>query len=333
MAGNENQKVKLLHIMKLLNDKTDEKHPLTTKNIKDELLKLNPPISAERKSIYKDIDLLMDFGLKINKKKKRSLSYYIGERDFELSELKLLVDAVQSSKFITKEKSKDLIEKIKGLTSEHLAKDLQRQVFIFDRVKAINIDINENVDKLHKAIMENKQVRFKYFEYTIEKKKQHRRGGQDYIVSPYALSWANDNYYLISYYSEHGDGFTHFRVDRMDNIRIEEEERISICGVNVNEEFNIGKYSKQIFCMFSGESEKVWLQFHNSLINVVIDRFGEEITIHKVDKEHFKIRVDVAVSNAFITWLFQFGEKVKILSPDHLVDKMKEMAQKVFNLY
>ena len=198
LAGNINQKLKLLYLMKILIEQTDAENSLTIRDIIDELWKYE--IRSERKSIYKDIKLLQQFGLDIICKKSITFSYYIGNRDFELPELKLLVDAVQSSNFITKKKSNDLIKKIENLTSRHLAKQLHRQVFISDRVKAINETIYYNVDTLHNAITQNLQVSFKYFEYTIDKKKQYRKNGEDYIVSPYALSWVDDNYYLISHY-------------------------------------------------------------------------------------------------------------------------------------
>ncbi|MHB8065256.1 MAG: helix-turn-helix transcriptional regulator [Ruminiclostridium sp.] len=167
----------------------------------------------------------------------------------------------------------------------------------------------------------------------IEKKKQYRKNGEDYIVSPYSLSWVDDNYYLVSYYSKYEDELTHFRVDRMSDINILEERQINIKEVNGNKDFNIAKYSKQIFNMFSGESENVQLLFHNNLINVVIDRFGEEVFICKRDEKYFTVNVEIAISTAFMAWLFQFGDKVKILSPSHIADEMKIMAEKVVNLY
>ncbi len=312
-------------------EQTDEEHTMTTNDIINELSKYD--ICAERKSIYNDMELLKQFGLDIICKKTKTFDYYIGTRDFELPELKLLVDAVQSSKFITKKKSNDLIKKIENLTSGHLAKQLQRQVFVSDRVKAINERIYYNVDTLHNAIAQNNQVSFKYFEYTIEKKKQYRNNGEDYIVSPYALSWVDDNYYLVSHYAKYAGGLTHFRVERMSDITILEEKRINIMEINGDKEFNIAKYSKQIFSMFSGEIENVLLMFENNLINAVIDRFGEEVHICKKDEEHFTVNVEIAISTAFMSWLFQFGDKVKILSPSHLANEMKEMAEKVAKLY
>ena len=331
MAGNTNQKLKLLYLMKILTEQTDEEHALTISGIINELSKYD--ISAERKSLYNDMELLRAFGLDVICKKTKTFDYYIGNREFELPELKLLVDAVQSSKFITKKKSSELIKKIESLTSSHLAKQLQRQVFVSDRVKAINETIYYNVDALHNAIAQNRMVSFKYFEYTLEKKKQYRKNGADYIVSPYALSWVNDNYYLVSHYAKYAGELTHFRVDRMTDIKILEGKRTNIQDVIGSKEFNIAKYSQQMFSMFSGEAENIQLLFDASLINVVIDRFGEEIFISKQGDEHFAVGVKVAISTAFMAWLFQFGDKVRIISPKSLVDEMKSMAESVANLY
>lgn len=331
MAGNTNQKLKPLYIMKILLEQTDEEHTLTISNIIDELSKYD--VSAERKSLYSDMELLREFGLDIICKKTKTFDYYIGNRDFELPELKLLVDAVQSSKFITKKKSSELIKKIESLTSRHLAKQLQRQVIVADRVKAINETIYYNVDALHNAIALNRQVAFKYFEYTLEKKKQYRNNGAEYIVSPYALSWVNDNYYLVSHYAKYEGELTHFRVDRMADIKMLSEKRVNLMEVIGSNDFNIAKYSQQMFSMFSGAAENIQLLFHASLINVVIDRFGEDIFISKQGDEHFSVSINVAISTAFMAWLFQFGDKVKIMAPKKLADEMKSMAERVANLY
>ena len=174
---------------------------------------------------------------------------------------------------------------------------------------------------------------FKYYEYTVEKEKQYRNDGAEYIISPYALSWADDNYYVISYYAKYQGELTHFRVDRMTDITVLEEDRESIKAVTGEDDFNIANYSKGIFSMFSGEKEKVKLEFSNDLINVAIDRFGEDIPIHKTDDGHFNIMVEVSATQTFYAWLFQFGDKVKILSPDNVQGKMREMAERVCRLY
>jgi predicted DNA-binding transcriptional regulator YafY len=313
--------------MKILMEKTDEHHPITVNEIIEELAKYD--ISAERKSIYSDIELLTSFGIDIICEKGRANKYFVGSRDFELPELKLLVDAVQSSKFITHKKSEELIKKIEKLTSIHEAKELHRQVIVADRVKTMNESIYYNIDEIHKAIQQNKQVRFKYFDYNLDKQIEYRRDGEWYYASPYALTWSDDNYYMIAYYERYND-ISNFRVDRMAAIQMVKEERI-MCEDTEN--FNVADYSKKFFRMFSGEMETVKLQFDNSLINVVIDRFGRDIVINKQDDDHFTITADVVATNTFLGWLFMFGDKVKILSPKHLINDMKNIAKRVVDLY
>lgn len=327
MPANSNLKLKPLYIMKILLEKTDENHPLTVNEIISELSYYDIP--AERKSIYSDIDLLMSFGLDIICEKGRANKYFIGTRDFELPELKLLVDAVQSSKFITHKKSEELIKKIEKLTSIYEAKELHRHVVVADRVKTMNESIYYNVDEIHKAIQQNKQIRFKYFDYNLDKQIEYRRDGEWYYASPYALTWSDDNYYMIAYYERY-NGISNFRVDRMAAIEMVEEERIMCEDIK---DFNVADYSKRIFRMFSGETEIVKLQFHNSLINVVIDRFGKDIVINRQDDDHFIITVDVVATNTFLGWLFMFGDKVKILSPETLKDKMIKALKELDVMY
>jgi len=327
MANSCSSKKKLLALMKILTSNTDEKHPMTVKQIIDELKRYG--INAERKSIYTDIDILCEFGIDIVCDKTRVNNYYVASRDFELPELKLLVDAVQCSKFITSKKSKDLIKKIEKLASIHEAKELHRDVIIEDRVKMINENIYYNVDTIYKAIRENKQICFKYFEFTVDKKMKLRRDGQKYFASPYALLWSEGNYYLVAYYERY-QGISNFRVDRMLNIELLDEERYF---PEEYKDFCVAKYSKKIFSMFSGRTETVRLEFHNSLINAVIDRFGIDVNICKNSEETFQIVIDVVPSETFLGWLFMFGDKVRIISPETVIQKMKEMIDRVSNLY
>ncbi|MBS4535009.1 WYL domain-containing protein [Clostridium sp. D2Q-14] len=320
-------KLKIIYLMDILLEKTDENNPLTVKNLIEELSRYG--ITAERKSIYSDINLLRIYGLDIICEKGRSNKYFVASRNFELPELKLLVDSVQSSKFITHKKSKELIKKIESLTSVHQAKALDRYVIVADRLKADNERIFYNVDTLHRAIQENKQVRFKYFDYNLDKKIEFRRNGEMYISSPYALTWSDNNYYLIAYYDRYND-ISNFRVDKMMDIELLDEDRYLIEGY---ENFNVAEYSTKIFNMYIGDLERVELEFHNSLINVAIDRFGKDIIIKKKDENYFSIKVEVEVSDTFLGWIFMFGDRIKIVSPTKLKYKMKEMAEKILKLY
>lgn len=313
--------------MKILLEKTDEENTLTLNDIIAELEKYG--ITAERKSIYDDIEALRCYGVDIATRKTKTTDYFVANRLFELPELKLLVDAVQCSKFVTYKKSTDLIKKIESLTSTHQAMLLHRQVYVANRVKTVNESIYYNVDKLHTAIAENRQVSFRYFEYSVNKEKKFRKNGENYIVSPYALSWDDENYYLVTFSEKYND-FTHYRVDRMSDIEIIDQPRAKLPD---NEYFNIADYSKKVFNMFGGTEETVKIRFDNSLVNAVIDRFGKDITLEKVDENNFAVRINIAISSTFFAWIFQFGSKVKILSPENIIEKYKCHLQETMEQY
>lgn len=327
MAKRSNQKLKVLYLLKILLENTDEENGMTVKDIIAELDRYGIP--AERKSIYSDIEALQFFGVDIVTKRTRTTEYYIANRFFEMPELKLLVDAVQCSKFITHKKSEELIRKLSSLTSRHQSKLLQRQVYVANRVKTMNESIYYNVDRLYSAIAQNKQISFQYFQYTVDKKKKFRKDGERYITSPYALSWDNENYYLITFSEKYQD-FTHYRVDKMSDIKITKLPRVKLPD---NKEFNIAEYSKKVFHMFGGEEETVILQFDNSLVNVVIDRFGKDVFLKKVDEDSFVMRSKVVVSPTFFSWVFQFGDKVRILYPEEVAAKYTEYLTETLNLY
>lgn len=327
MAKSSNQKLKILYLMKMLLEKTDEEHTVTINDMIAELERYG--ITAERKSIYDDIEALRNYGLDIASRKSKTTDYFIVSRVFELPELKLLVDAVQCSKFVTHKKSNELIKKIESLASTHQAMSLHRQVYVTNRVKTINENIYYNVDRLHSAIAENTQVSFKYFDYDIKKEKVYRKNGDRYTVSRYALSWDDENYYLVTFSHKYND-FTHYRVDRMSDIELCDLSREPLPD---NGQFNIAEYSKKVFNMFGGEEVTVKLRFDNSLVNAVVDRFGKEIMIGKLDDDSFYIWIKVAVSSTFFAWLSQFGAKVKILSPDTVIEKYKCSMKDIMSQY
>ncbi len=319
------QKLKLMYLAQILMEKTDEEHTITVPEMIAELGKLG--ISAERKSIYDDLEQLQLFGLDICSNKTRTTNYYIASRDFELPELKLLVDSVQASKFITRKKSMELISKIEKLTSHENAKKLQRQVFITNRVKTLNEQIYYNVDKIHEAIAENRQISFKYFNLDVNKNKVYRKEGGSYIESPVALTWDDENYYLITYKAKYGN-YAHYRVDKMENIELTDESRVL-----ADKPFDLSAYSKTMFQMFGGEETEVSIEFDNSLVGVVFDRFGTDIPIIKKDDDHFVCYVKVAVSPQFLSWIMSFGNRAKILSPDGVVKEMRSLAREVAEIY
>lgn len=319
------QKLKMMYLAKILMEKTDEDHTITVPEMIAELGNLG--ISAERKSVYDDLEYLQLFGLDICSTKTRTTNYYIASRAFELPELKLLVDSVQASKFITHKKSMELISKIEKLTSHENAKKLQRQVFITNRVKALNEQIYYNVDKIHDAIAAGKQITFKYFDIDVNKKKVYRKDGGIYTESPVSLTWDDENYYLITY-KEKYDNYTHYRVDKMENIEITELDRVLS-----EKPFDLSAYSKTMFRMFNGEETEVSVEFENSLVGVVFDRFGTDIPISKKDDEHFVCRVKVAVSPQFLSWIMSFGKQAKIISPDFVADEMHRLAKEIAEIY
>ncbi len=335
MAKNPRQKQKLLYIQKILLEKTDEEHGLTINEIISELDSYG--INAERKSIYDDLRILETYGLDICSEKSKTVKYYIASRDFQISELKLLVDAIQSSKFITEKKSFELIKKVESLASENEAKQLQNQVVISNRVKTSNETIYYNVDRLHDAINKNRSVEFYYNQWSLslgssEKLKlKRRRGGERYKVSPFALCWDDENYYLIAY-DEKNEQIRHYRVDKMEKIELTDNKR---SGTDEFEKINLAEYSQSTFGMFAGEKVMVTLSVDNSLVGVIADRFGKNIfiTADEENKNHFLARVIVNISEQFYGWLFALGDKVKIVSPDEIVNDFNEHLRKVSNLY
>ena len=321
MPKSPNQKLKLLYLMRILLTQTDETHQLSVNELISKLADLD--VSVERKTVYDDLEALKLFGLDIVMEKSKSYGYYIAGRDFELPELKLLADAVQSSKFITERKSLELIRKLESLASVYDAGKLRRQVFIQNRVKSMNESIYYSVDAMHEAIAEGKKISFKYFDYDIYKKRVFRRNGARYIVSPAALSWNEENYYLIAY-SDDREGLTHFRVDRMNDVkRLDEKRSVSAA------DFNLADYTKKVFGMFGGEVTGVKLRVSNQLIGAVIDRFGKDIIMIADGEHHFTVNVSVALSPIFYGWLFQFGELCEVLAPQSLKDSLKSRAEEL----
>ena len=321
-SGNPNQKLKMLYLYKIFNERTDELHPVTVNDLTQILREYG--VSAERKALYDDIENLQRFGMDIITIKGRANSYYLGSREFELPELKLLADAVCSAKFLTAKKSNSLLKKIESLASIHEGKEIQRQVFVIDRVKSMNERIYINVDTIHRAINEGKQISFKYFDYGLDKSQIFRPGLR--VASPYALTWNDEKYYLIAYYLKYSDKMTNFRVDRMVDITILDEPKIEYPN-----KFDISDYLNSTFSMFSGDTIDVVLKFDNSLINAAIDRFGKDASIKSHDECSFTVRARIKPEAPFYGWLFQFGNKVSVLSPESVKKEYYSMLNDVIN--
>ncbi len=323
MAKSPNQKLKLLHLIEILEEQTDEGHPLTVPQLIEALAAVD--IAAERKSIYDDLETLRQYGLDIVSIRGRTTGHYLASRTFELPELKLLVDSVQSSKFITVKKSMELIRKLESLTSRHEALQLRRQVYVLGRIKTMNESIYYNIDEIHGGIARNRQISFKYFEYAVTKERRYRRGGGRYVISPMALSWDDENYYMLGYDADAGI-LKHYRVDKMVDISLTDQPRE---GLESFANLDMAAYSRQIFSMYGGEEETVRLRFENGLIGVVIDRFGKDVPIVHSDEDSFTVQVRVFVSPQFFGWLCSFGGRARVVSPAHVSSAYRDHAQAV----
>ena len=319
---NANYKLKILYVYKILYENTDEQHKITMPEILSMLESYG--INAGRKGIYDDIEALRAFGVDIVSGRGSNSSYYITSREFQLPELKLLADEISSSKFVTEKKSRDLIKKLAKLSSKHEAKQMQHQIYVSDRVKTTNERIYLNVDILNRAISEKSKISFSYFDYDIKGRKIFRSGER--TCSPYALTYSNEQYYLIARYDKRPDVMTNFRVDRMENIQI-----IDVPYDKMPEDFNLPEYLKGSFSMFSGHTGNVKLRLDNELINVVIDRFGKGVNLQAVDDNHFTFWANVNVEQPmpFFAWLFLFGEKAEILEPVELREQYIETLENV----
>ena len=324
----ENQKLKMLYIVDLFSRETDDTHKLTMPEI---IAKLAADgVNADRKTLYQDFDELRRYGFDIIAEQEgRSYFYYLGSRDFELPELKLLVDSVQSAKFITDKKSDQLIKKLEGLVSKYEGSQLHRQVIIAGRVKTMNESIYYNVDKIHAAIGADRQIRFKYFDWNLKKEMEPRYDGMWYKLSPWALMWDDEKYYLVAYDSKH-ETIIHYRVDKMTKIEMLDEKRE---GHEAFRKFNIAHYTNTLFGMYAGDETKVTIEAENKMVSVFIDRFGKDIIIAPIDDEHFRTTVTVAVSKQFFGWIMALDGDVRIIAPTGVVKQMKAEIERLAEMY
>ena len=325
MAKSANQKLKLLRLYQTLLERSDEEHPITIAELIDDLARWD--IKAERKSIYSDLEALAELGIDIQCRKGHSSGWFIGQREFELAELKLLVDAVQSSRFVTKRKSDALIGKLEKLASNYQARQLQRQVYINRRAKAANESIYYNVDTLHTAINRNCLITFMYFDYNIKKERVFRHDGAHYRVSPYGLVWNNEYYYLVAF-----DSLTrqmrHYRVDKMAQIAITDEPR-----EKCEDDFNMADYAQKHFSMFSGSEVTMKLRCRSSMVNVILDRFGHEVILVPDGEDHFSVTLPLVMSPQFFGWLFGLADNVQLLAPAQAVEAYQAQMKAVSALY
>lgn len=319
MPKGTNQKLKLYYLSRIMLEKTDDDHMITMPEIKEALEAYG--VTADRKSLYDDLQALEVLGIEvIGEKVGRNYYYHVGGKAFEIAELKLLVDSIQSSKFITEKKSTELIKKLTNMASVYEAAQLRRQVVVHGRVKTMNESIYYFVDDIHRAIAENKKISFEYMKWN-EEKKLVRRKDTLYVVSPWALTWDDENYYLIAY-DDAAERIKHFRVDKLKSIQVLEDRRT---GKDAFKAFDLARYAKMSFGMFGGKPTKVRISFENDLVGVFIDRFGRDIPIYSTDREGWsETSVEVAMSDQFLGWIFALGSKVKILGPGEVVARFKD---------
>lgn len=328
MSDRKHQKLKLLYLLKIFMEETDDTHGLSRQDLIDRLKSYG--VSADRKTLYSDLEELRVFGADIiTEHQGNDWSYHIGERAFELAELKLLVDSVQSARFITERKSRALIKKLESLVSRHEAKQLHRQVLITGRIKTMNESIYYNVDKIHTAINVDSRIRFLYFQWNVKKEMVLRHNGAWYDISPWGLIWDNENYYMIGYDSASRQT-RHYRVDKMLKISPTGEKRE---GREALSSMNIAGYSRQLFGMFAGEETRVALEAADHMAGILIDRFGQDIHIIPGKNGKFTAYVTVAVSSQFLGWIFSLGNDVRITGPGKIIEMMKQEAQRLLEQY
>ena len=322
MAKGANQKLKMLYLTRIFAEQTDDEHALTLQEITSRLAAYD--VNADRKTLYQDFEELRRYGLDIIAEHRGHNTYYfLGSRDVELPELKLLVDSVQAAKFITDRKSRELIRKLESLVSAHQARQLHRQVLISGRVKTMNESIYYNIDKLHSAINTNSQIRFQYYQWNVRKETELRRSGAWYSVSPWCLTWDDENYYLVAY-DPGDDKIKHYRVDKMLRIRLTGDPRQ---GQERFGEFDMAHYAKSLFGMYGGEETAVTLEGENAMVGVIIDRFGKDVPLVPVDGSRFEAKVNVAVSPQFLGWIMGLGGRVRITGPGPVLGQMRDLVR------
>lgn len=331
MAGSSQQKLKLLYLIRILHEQSDDDHPMSAVDLRRELERYG--ISAERKSIYKDLELLSDYGMDIMQTRSPRQGWFLGKRDYELPELRLLMDAVQSAMFITPKKTKELLSKLEKQMSNYQARDMDRQVYIDSRVKCANEEIYYIIDTLHKAVAQNKKVSFYYFRRQVGKGSMARNKGNPFVVSPYAMLWVNNHYYLVSNLDK-WDTLTHFRLDRMRKVEMLEESIRRFEEVSeYRNSFDTADYVRKCFNMFSGETEMVELRCIDELLEEVIDRFGNDVIVHKDGPEHFRINVKANVSIGLVSWVLQFGSGIEAVAPAQFRQMAIERIDGMVSLY
>lgn len=327
MIAQNATRIKLLKIWEILCQETDEEHPMESTELIEKLAEMD--IHCERKTIYRDIETLIECGYEVMCVRGKKNQYYVLDRSFDLPELHIMLDAVQAASFITPQKTKQLVDKIADLAGSRKGEVIKRNLVAFNITKNTNEQIYYSVDEIVRAISKKKKIEFKYFDYDANHKKVYRKEGNKYIMNPYSTILSNDNYYLLGYNDKHKN-IMHFRVDRMDSVKMLEDD---ILPLDSNNEFDVTKHKREVFGMFTGSEENVRFIIHKSLLDVIFDRFGSDVKLMKYDEDNYTFTADIQVSPIFIGWCCAFGQKVKVVSPSNVVEQIKEYVENIYKQY
>lgn len=331
MAGKKNAKLKLLYLKEIFEKYTDEEHILNAVDIAEKLEEYG--IECERKSIYKDIEILIDYGLDIIKTNKPKTGYFLASREFEVAELRLLNDAIQSARFVSKRKTVQLLKKTDKLLSVYQSARLKKQVFIDNSNKCSNEEIFYNIDALDSAIKSEKKVRLKYSRRKIDSNFVAKNEQKDFVLSPYALVWSNDHYYLVAN-NEKYNNIMNIRIDRIRKVEVLEERARHFSEVSeYRTVFDTADYVSKNFNMFSGKPQMTKLHCKNEILEEMLDRFGEKITINKVDEGWFNVVDELYVNDGLASWIMQFGDKIEVIYPEELKALILDKTNKIYKIY
>lgn len=320
-------RIKLLKIWEILCQETDEEHPMESTVLIEKLAELGVP--CERKTLYRDIETLCEYGYEVICERGKKNQYYVLDRSFDLPELHILLDAVQAASFITPQKTVQLVDKIANLAGSRKGEVIKRNIVSFNNTKNTNEKIYYSVNEIVRAITKKKQIEFLYFDYDSKHNKVYRKEGNKYVMNPYATIFSNDNYYMLAYNDKHKT-IIHFRVDRMDFVRMTDKD---ILPLNDAETFDVTKHKKEVFGMFIGKEESVKFVVDKSLLDVVFDRFGSKIILSKIDEDRYSFSTDVQISPIFLGWCCAFGDKLKVVAPDSVVESIKQHITGLDELY
>ena len=328
MPKSFNQKLKILYLMDVLLERTDEEHPITAKDMAQYLRGYG--ISVERKTIYDDIEALRIYGLDIRNRRGKVGGFYIANRKFQLPEVKFLMDAVQSSRFVTQKKSRELLRKLESLVVPEAAKKLREQLFIEPGNKTVNEEIYSNIQTIYEGISNNRQIRFHYYEWTLSRELKPRKNGEWYQVSPWKMIWKNENYYLLCL-DENSGVLKHYRVDKMMHVEVIEKQKRN--GGNIFRDFDLGKFSSGTFGMFGGMERSVRMEFENQFVGTVLDHFGRDVMLIPKDEKHFSMQAQIKVGTQFFGWLAGLSTHIRVISPDSVVNEYQIFLQEILRSY